>query len=353
MHKSVHKILLLLIASQFSMLYSQFDINENKYNIYAVNLPEKISFANETTPLHDDNIKERLDKELLINTYWQSKTILLIKRANKYFPIIEKILMNHNIPDDFKYLAVAESGLENTTSPSGAKGFWQFLKKTGIEYELEINSEIDERYHLEKSTKAACQYLQEAYDLFGSWTLAAAAYNMGKNGLLKNIKKQKVNSYYDLMLNSETHRYVFRILAIKEIISNHQEYGFIINADDYYNHPQYYTTNIDTSITNIADFGIKLGLNYKKIKELNPWILGNTITNEDKKTYQLKIMSNSKPKQSTIDTIYHTCQARENIFEISRKYNVDVNEILKWNNLLPSKKIKKNQKIIILKSNEY
>jgi len=331
------------------MIIAQFEINENKYNIYAINTPNNISFANEITPLEHSDIKERLDKELLVNTYWQSKTILLIKRAKKYFPIIEKILAEYKIPDDFKYLAVAESGLENSTSPSGAKGFWQFLKQTGLEYDLEITSEIDERYHLEKSTKAACQYLQEAYNKFGSWTLAAAAYNMGKAGLARAIDIQQTNDYYQLMLNNETYRYVFRILAIKEILSKHEAYGFIIEQDDYYNNTPSYDIQIDSAIANIANFAIKLGVNYKQIKQLNPWILSNEISNKDNNSYIIKIQAPQSARIADIDTIIHTCKSRENIFEIARKYNVDLEQLLLWNDIIPSKKLKKNQKIIILK----
>jgi len=345
-----HRIIIALLLINVGNIYAQFEITEQNYNIYATNLPTSIAFANEKTPLEELDIKERLDQEILINTYWQSRTILLIKRAHKYFPIIEDILEKNQIPDDFKYLAVAESGLENSTSPSGAKGFWQFLKKTGIEYGLEINSEIDERYHLEKSTQTACQYLKESYELFGSWTLAAAAYNMGKTGLKRSMQTQKVNTYYELMLNNETYRYVFRILAMKEVLSKHEKYGFIINNNDYYNYTKFYNLKIDTSIQNIADFAINLGVNYKKIKQLNPWIIGNIISNTDNKTYTIKIKSNNDKPPIQTDTIKHICRSRENLFEIARKYNVDVEQVLLWNNILPSKKLKRNQEIIILKS---
>ena len=336
----------LLIAS--SNLLAQFEQNEN-YKIYAINLPKKINFSGENVPLDQLGIRERLDQELLINTYWQSKTILLIKRANKYFPIIEKILKENNIPDDFKYLAVAESGLENVTSPSGAKGFWQFLEKTGLEYGLEINSEIDERYHLEKSTEAACQYIQDAFIKFGNWTLAAASYNMGKNGLKKAIELQQVYNYYDLMLNSETYRYIFRILAIKEIIENHDKYGFIINQNDYYPLTKTEQIKIDTTITDLTSFSLDLNLNYKIIKHLNPWILRNVISNKKKKTYLLSIPSEQTIYFNKQDTIIHICESKESIYEIARKYNVQIENILSWNKLLPSNKIKKNQKLIILK----
>ena len=341
-------ILFIIFFIKINHIFAQFE-NSEHYQIYAINLPEKIAFAGEYTPLNELNIKERLDQELLINTYWQSKTILLMKRAEKYFPIIEKILKANNIPDDFKYLAVAESGLENVTSPSGAKGFWQFLKNTGLEYGLEINSEIDERYHLEKSTKAACQYIEDAYFQFGNWTLAAASYNMGKYGLKKSIELQKVNNYYDLMLNNETYRYVFRILAIKEIIENSEKYGFKINTNDHYQLPNLKEITIDTTINNIADFSINLNLNYKIIKELNPWILGNRISNKKQKKYKVKAPIEGYTYLNTTDTIFHICKSKDNLFEIARKYNIKIEDLLSWNQLLPSKKLKKNQEIIILK----
>ena len=345
-------LLLIIFFIKVNYIYAQFE-NSEHYQIYAINLPEKINFSGEATPLNELNIRERLDQELLINTYWQSKTILLIKRAEKYFPIIEKILKEKNIPDDFKYLAVAESGLENVTSPSGAKGFWQFLKKTGLEYGLEINSEIDERYHLEKSTKAACQYIEDAYLQFGNWTLAAASYNMGKYGLKKSLELQKVNSYYDLMLNNETYRYVFRILAIKEIIENSEKYGFQINTNDYYQLPALKEITIDTTINNIAEFSIDLNLNYKITKELNPWILGNVISNTEQKTYKIKIPNKDYAYLSRTDTIIYICQSKDNLFEIARTYNIKIEDLLSWNQLLPSKKLKKNQEIIILKQYEH
>ena len=343
-----YQILFIIYLISCSTIFAQFESHEDKYNIYAPNIPNKISFANEKVPIEEFDIKERLDKEILINTYWQSKTILLIKKSHKYFPIIEKILQENNIPDDFKYLAVAESGLENVTSPAGAKGVWQFLKKTGLEYGLEINSQIDERYHLEKSTEAACKYLKKSYDLFGSWTLAAAAYNMGNSGLKKTIDKQKINDYYQLMLNDETYRYVFRILAIKEILTKHHQYGFILNNDDYYHPVDFYNVTIDTTINNIADFAIKIGVNYKKIKQLNPWLRTNTISNPNNTKYNIKIPSNYSNYNIKKDTIIHICEAKENLFEIARKYNVDINKILIWNNLIPSKKLKKKQEIIII-----
>ena len=347
MNKSTLQILLSIAIFYISLLtYSQVEVQEHYHTVYTTQIPKTLFFANESVPLSKIDIKERLDKELLINHYWQSKTILLIKRAKKYFPIIEPILKEHNVPDDFKYLAVAESGLENVTSPAGAKGYWQFLKNTGIEYGLEINKEVDERYHLEKSTKAACMYLNEAYNEFGNWTLAAAAYNRGKSGIKKAIEKQRTNNYYDLFLNNETYRYVFRIIAIKEILSNYEKYGFIIDETDFHQIPEHYELTTKNTIENIIDFSINLNINYKLLKQLNPWIISNTLS---KPNYTIKIAKKNIQDSYKNDTIIHTCSAKDNLFEIARKYETSIEKLLTWNNILPSKKLKKNQKIIILK----
>ena len=240
----------------------------NKYAVFSIIKPKNVDFAGEKVDVNSNNLWERFDKELLKNTYWQSNTMLYIKRANKYFPIIEPILKKNNIPEDFKYLAVIESGLENVTSPSGAKGFWQFLKSTAKEYNLEVNYAVDERYNLEKSTQAACDYLNEAFTKFNSWTLAAAAFNMGMNGLQKALDNQKVENYYDLHLNSETSRYVFRILAVKEILQNPQKYGFIIRKQDMYFIEKYYVVEIDSTIHNLYEFCENYSINYQQLKSI-------------------------------------------------------------------------------------
>ena len=197
--------LLIIIILLFFYSFSQekkegktlYYFSEN-YKVKSPHIPEELFFCNEKVPIQNQDILERFDKEILVNTYYHSKAILILKRSNKYFPTIEKYLKKHGIPEDFKYLAITESALENVTSPAGAKGFWQFMEKTGKAYGLEINELIDERYNLEKSTESACKYLKKLYNQFGNWTLAAAAYNMGPNALEKQIKKQKVKSYYDL-----------------------------------------------------------------------------------------------------------------------------------------------------------
>jgi hypothetical protein len=263
---------------------------KEKYTIFAIPKPSStIFFANERVPLENPDIWERYDKELLKNTYWQSNTLLLHKRAAKYFPVIEPILKKNNLPDDFKYLALIESGLENVTSPAGAKGFWQIMKSTAKEFNLEVNSEVDERYHIEKSSQAACDFLNSAKERFGSWTLAAAAYNMGRSGLLKQMNRQKSYTYYDLLLNNETSRYVFRILAIKEIIENPKKYGFQFRTEDLYKNIPTYEVMVDTNISSWSDFSKEYGINYKILKLHNPWLRESYLTNKLKKKYYIEI----------------------------------------------------------------
>ncbi|MDB2325532.1 lytic transglycosylase domain-containing protein [Flavobacteriaceae bacterium] len=257
--------------------------------VYALNVSDTYSFAGETVLLNESDLYERMDKELLVNTYWQSNMLLLIKRSSKYFPQIEKILEEEGVPEDFKYLAVIESGLENVRSPAGAKGFWQIMRSTGKEMGLEVNSNVDERYNIELSTRVACKYLKKAKAKLGSWTLAAASYNRGISGISRLLKKQQVDSYYDLLLNSETKRYVFRILAVKEILSRPEEYGFFFEEKDLYKAAPVTTIKVDTAITNIASFAKTMGMNYKQMKIYNPWLLQNHLNNKSRKLYEITI----------------------------------------------------------------
>jgi len=252
-------------------------------------IPDTLSFVDEQVPIEQKDVRERIDRELLVNTYWQSNALLLIKRKNKFFPVIEPILAQNGVPDDFKYLAVAESGLQNITSPAGAKGFWQIMKGTAKEYGLTVNKDIDERYNLEKATIAACKYLKKSKQKFGSWTLAAASYNAGVNRISKELEKQKVNNYYDLYLNEETSRYIPRIIMIKHILSQPKKFGFVYNEKDLYTPYKYYEVEVDSTITDIARFAQDLGTNYKEIKLLNPWLRSNTLPNKSKKIYFIKI----------------------------------------------------------------
>ena len=263
--------------------------NESNYKIYSISIPKKVSFAGEEINLDDQDLFERMDRELLVNTYWQSNTILMIKRANKYFPQIEKILIDEGVPTDFKYLALIESGFQNVTSPSGAKGFWQIMKTTGKEYGLEINSNVDERYNLNLSTRLACKYLKKARDKFGNWILAAAAYNRGINGIQNKITNQKQKAYENILFGEETKRYIFRIIALKNIVESPESFGFYIKKEDMYNPIKYDKIKINTPINNISDFSKNLGLTYKTFKIHNPWLLENHLNNKSRKVYTISI----------------------------------------------------------------
>jgi hypothetical protein len=281
---------LLIFAVKNTNLKLNSDISTSEfYKIKALKIPKNLSFAGERVPLEKQDIKERIDRELLVNTYWQSNGLLFFKRTHKYFPIIEPILKKNGIPDDFKYLAVIESGLLNVSSPAGARGFWQLLKDTAKENGLEVNDNVDERYNLELATQAACNYLKEARTKFGTWTLAAAAYNAGIKGISKKLETQHVKSYYNLLVGDETKRYVPRIVAVKEILTHPKKYGFIFEKDDLYNLVPTKTIKVDSVITNIALFSKKLGINYKILKLHNPWLRENKLNNKTHKEYSIKI----------------------------------------------------------------
>ena len=261
----------------------------SSYKVYAIDLPENLDFAGERVPIEDPDVYERLDREFLVNTYWQSNGLLLLKRANKYFPIIEPILKRNNIPDDFKYLAIIESGLTNAVSPSGDSGFWQFMKAAAQEYGLEVTDQVDERYHIEKATQAACDYFKKAKRSTGSWTMAAAAYNAGIAGMNKQASFQQTNNYYDLWLNTETSRYVFRILAVKEIMKHPKKYGFIFEKKHLYNELPTYNVMVDSTIENLTDFAKTYNITYKDLKIYNPWLRDRKLDNKEGKTYYIKI----------------------------------------------------------------
>lgn len=255
----------------------------------AMYFPTQVDFAGEPTPLQISDVRERFDRELLVNANLDATTLLILKRANRAFPIIEPILAKNGVPDDFKYLAVIESGLVNAVSPAGARGVWQFMPETAKEKGMEVNETVDERYHLEKSTEAACRYLLDAKAKFGSWTLAAASYNGGMSGVNKQITFQKVTNYYDLLLTDETARYVFRILALKEIMKNPALYGFTIAPEEMYPLLPVRKIDVDSSITDLATFAQAQGINYKILKIHNPWLRDRKLPNVGKKRYTIEI----------------------------------------------------------------
>lgn len=261
----------------------------NDYNVYALQVPDNLDFAGEPLPLNSPDILERMDRELLVNTYWQSNGLLMFKRAKKYFPIIEPILKKHSIPDDFKYLAVIESGLTNAVSPAGARGVWQIMPATARENGLEVNDNVDERYHLEKATEVACKYLLKSKEELGSWTLAAAAYNAGNAGVSRRLREQNVSNYYDLLLGEETGRYLFRIVALKEILSNPSIYGFNFRDKDLYSTVPSYKVEVDTAVTDFSKFAQQFNINYKILKLHNPWLREPHLNNRSRKLYHIEI----------------------------------------------------------------
>lgn len=259
------------------------------YELPNVRIPEQISFAGEPVPLNDPDVRERLDRELHVNTFWHSNTIFLLKRGNRWLPAIAKILKENGIPEDFKYLPLIESDLQNKISPASAVGFWQLLKGTAQDYGLEVNNEVDERYDPIKSTQAASIYLKQAYTKFQSWTNAAASYNLGRRGLTNRLEEQHVESYYDLLLNEETSRYVFRIIAIKMIFENPKQYGFNLSDDQLYHAESLKQVKINHSIANLRDFAFDQGINYKLLKRYNPWLRKNELTVGKDQTYLISI----------------------------------------------------------------
>lgn len=261
----------------------------NDYNVYALQVPDDLNFAGESMPLENPDILERMDRELLVNTYWQSNGLLMFKRAKKYFSIIEPILAKNGVPDDFKYLAVIESGLTNAVSPAGARGVWQIMPATGRENGLEVNKNVDERYNLQKATEVACKYLLNSKSKLGSWTLAAAGYNAGNAGVSRRLKEQGVTGYYDLLLGEETGRYLFRIVALKEILSNPKKYGFNFREKDLYTNVPTYKVEVDSAVTDFTQFAQSFGINYKILKLHNPWLREPHLNNKSKKPYYVEI----------------------------------------------------------------
>ena len=259
------------------------------YAIFPFQLPDTLFFAGERVPLEFFDVHEALDREMLSNIFFHSQTIRMIKLSYRYFPEIEPILAAQGIPDDFKYLVIAESNLSNAVSPAGAVGFWQLLSGTGREYGLEINSEVDERYHLEKSTVVACKYLQESYDKYGNWTMAAASYNAGRRGMDRQIDRQKEEDYYNLLLNEETARYIFRVLAYKLILEDPSAYGFHISLKDVYNPVPCRVVSITGPVSDFAEFAREHQTNYKLLKYFNPWLRESYLTNSRQKVYEIKI----------------------------------------------------------------
>lgn len=261
-------------------------------------IPDKMEFCGEEINLLDMDVRERLDRELIANAYFHSATLLYLKRANRVFPVIEQLLKKENMPMDLKYLAVAESGLANVSSPAGAKGIWQFMSETAEEYDLTVNELVDERYHLEKSTLAACKYLVNSRSKFENWSLALASYNRGIGGVHQDMEWQNTDNYFDAQMNNETGRYVFRMMALKLIMENPEAYGFQLKDVELYAPYETKIIEVKEGIKDLATWAQEHGCNYKIVKLLNPWILKNSLP---KDTFRIQLPQptmNLKPMEA-------------------------------------------------------
>ncbi|MDR0229537.1 MAG: lytic transglycosylase domain-containing protein [Flavobacteriaceae bacterium] len=274
-----------LLASNYT---SELPIEKATTVEHIYPLPISINFAGEKVPMHLIDVKERLDREMIINTNLHSTTVVTIKRAARYFPVIEPILKKNGIPDDFKYLCVIESTLSNAVSSAGASGFWQFMKGTAKDYKMTVDEYVDERYDVVKATEAACKYFNDAYRKFGNWTLVAASYNRGMGGISRAMDSQLVDNYYDMYLNQETSRYVFRILALKEIMSAPDKYGYAMPIQEMYKPVKTKQIEVSTDIDDLAKFAKEQGINYKLIKLYNPWLMSTSLK-VNGKIYQIDI----------------------------------------------------------------
>lgn len=284
--------------------YGKAEVADTVFFNKPYKLPENVTFAGERMPLENFDTRESLDREILTSAYRHSSTIMIIKRANRYFPVIEKILAEYRIPDDFKYLVAAESEFLNVVSPAGATGFWQIMAETGREAGMEINSVVDERYDLEKSTRFACDFFIKSYGKYGNWTLTAASYSGGRASLDEQIRIQKENNYYNLLLNEETARYIFRAVAYKLVINDPERFGFTIKKEEMYPRLDYFEVNVDTAVNDFSAFAKRYGTNYKLLKFLNPWLRKPYLTLRPGKVYKIKVPAEGMRSSDTIPRIY-------------------------------------------------
>lgn len=307
-------IILLVIGIDFWVNRSKKDIpgtNEQYYKIVSLPIPDTLSFAGEMVPLDIFYVRESLDRELSVNTYWHSSSLQIMKKAHRWFPVFDSILKKYDVPADFKYLSIVESGLTNAVSPAGAVGFWQFLKGTAKDYGLEVDRDVDERYNVYKETEAACKYFRDSYEKYNSWTLVAAAYNAGNSRVSVLMDIQKAKTYYDLLLSEETSRYVYRILAFKLIFEDPESYGFYLDDEDYYKPIPVKFVEVNDRIDSWADFAADHGISYKLLKYFNPWLRDESLRNRRKKTYQ--IMIPEAPYNITHEELLnHNIQASKN-----------------------------------------
>lgn len=351
---------------------------DTNYNVLGMHIPSSLDFCGEKIPSNDMGIKMSIEKEFDSGGNWKINSHILFNKANRWFPIIEPILKNEGIPEDFKYLAVIESHLSNVTSPVGAAGFWQLVPSSAYNYGLEVNEQIDERYNVEKSTVAACKHIKEAYSVFKSWTLAAAAYNLGIGGITNAMKKQRVKNYYDLLLNSETGSFVYRILTYKTLLSNPKHFG-INRKNKKQNVLHLKTFKVDSNVRQLKYVALKLGVSEELIKQFNPWILKNEINNAAKKTYELKVPKNLKIDYSgylndlnaqkiqnhdgveeklvpsdtsslaVIKPILYVVKINEPLKNVASFFEVKLEDLCKWNNLKENDVAIKGQTLTIFR----
>lgn len=346
----------------------------SNYKVFGITIPKDINFCGEPIPIKDFTVYEALERELLVNTYYQSQTVLLHKRANRWFPVIEPILKKNGIPDDMKYLAIAESGLTNAVSPQKASGFWQIMATTAHHYDLEISEDVDERFNVEKATEAACKVLQDAYNRYGNWTMAAASYNLGMGGIDKQINKQKTEDYYNLFLNEETARYIYRIVAIKEIISRPKAYGYHLRKQDLYPPVPVRRVTVDTTVNDLAAFALSQNSSYKILKMLNAWLLTNKLTVTSGKSYTILFPANgvqlygfdenASSTETKIDSsrfvtpqeikndsasrsIIHKVKSGDSWKSIAEHYGVPVEFLLEFNKKNESDELKPDEELVI------
>lgn len=261
----------------------------NIQNVVIPKLPAQADFAGERVPLEYFDVRESLQREMLIINYWHGSLSYIVQLSGRYEGMIRKILKEEGVPEDFFYLCVAESSLQPASSPAGAKGYWQFLSGTAKDYGLEVSSEVDERYNWEKATRAACKYFKKGYDKYGTWTLSAASYNVGMANIDSRIGYQSIKDYYDMQLPLETARYVYRAVAFKTIMNNLKEYGFNIAEEDKYKPIECKVVEVKGPIENWSDFAKKHNTTFKMIKMCNEWIRSNKLTNKLNKTYQVLV----------------------------------------------------------------
>ncbi len=364
----------LLVQFSYRSLEQHPSYSNNNFNVFGLNIPRDLQFCGEKIPVNDYAIKENMEDEFFNNKYWKSSAGFLFNKAQKWFPYIEPILIKEGVPDDFKYVAVIESHLSNATSPMGAAGFWQLVPGTARNYGLVVNDNVDERMDVEKSTRAACKLLKDAYKVFNNWTLAAASYNLGIAGIQNALAKQGSGNYYDLLLNRETGSFIYRILAYKTLLSNPEHFGIKRKSFKYFPKIPVKSIKVDSSITNLNHFAKTIHTNVTIIKLFNPWLLQDHLLNPDKETFIIKIPKNDKndyssyyndligdesPEMdsvrvlaptdslSSLQIITHIVNEKQTLKEIAEFYTVSENDLKLWNDINETTSVKAGKKLII------